>query len=104
MYGMMAGRSSFEFEVTRSEYTGSGSLAAGITAPIVPGIMPVTNPAGLQRMAAMCGAAVPDWLMHLFDGTEDDAEIRRMVTADGGGGAGAGAAGEREWTSSTSIR
>ena len=56
-------------------------LAAGISAPIVPGIMPVTNPAGLRRMAAMCGAAVPDWLMHLFDGTEDDAEIRRMVAA-----------------------
>jgi len=56
-------------------------LAAGITAPIVPGIMPVTNPAGLRRMAAMCGAAVPDWLIHLFDGTDDDPEIRRMVAA-----------------------
>ena len=56
-------------------------LAAGITAPIVPGIMPVTNLAGLRRMAAMCGAAVPDWLVHLFDGTEDDPEIRRMVAA-----------------------
>ena len=44
--------------------------------------MPVTNPAGLRRMAAMCGAAVPDWLMHRFDGTEDDAEIRRVVTAE----------------------
>ena len=56
-------------------------LAAGITAPIVPGIMPVTNLAGLRRMAAMCGAAVPDWLVHLFDGTENDPEIRRMVAA-----------------------
>jgi methylenetetrahydrofolate reductase (NADPH) len=54
-------------------------LAAGITAPIVPGIMPVTNLAGLRRMAAMCGASVPDWLVHMFDGVEDDAEIRRMV-------------------------
>lgn len=54
-------------------------LAAGITAPIVPGIMPVTNLAGLKRMSAMCGTAVPDWLEHLFDGAEDDPEIRRMV-------------------------
>jgi methylenetetrahydrofolate reductase (NADPH) len=56
-------------------------LAAGITAPIVPGIMPVTNLAGLRRMAATCGAAVPEWLIGMFDGTEDDPEIRRMLAA-----------------------
>ncbi|HET8997898.1 MAG TPA: methylenetetrahydrofolate reductase, partial [Acetobacteraceae bacterium] len=57
------------------------ALAAGITAPIVPGIMPVTNLAGLRRMAALCGSAVPDWLGHMFEGTDDDPEIRRMVAA-----------------------
>lgn len=57
------------------------ALAAGITAPIVPGIMPVTNLAGLRRMATLCGAAVPDWLVHMFEGTDDDPEIRRMVAA-----------------------
>jgi len=56
-------------------------LAAGITAPGVPGIMAVTNFAGLMRMSAMCGASVPAWLGHLFEGMEDDAEIRRMVAA-----------------------
>jgi len=56
-------------------------LAAGITAPVVPGIMAVTNFTGLMRMSAMCGASVPDWLGHLFEGMEDDAEIRRMVAA-----------------------
>ncbi len=56
-------------------------LAAGITAPIVPGIMAVTNFAGLIRMSAMCGASVPAWLGHLFEGMEDDPEIRRMVAA-----------------------
>ncbi len=56
-------------------------LAAGITAPVVPGIMPVTNFAGLMRMSAMCGASVPDWLARMFDGMEDDAETRRMVAA-----------------------
>ena len=34
-------------------------LAAGITAPIVPGIMPVTNLAGLRRMSALSGGSVP---------------------------------------------
>lgn len=56
-------------------------LAAGITAPIVPGIMPVTNLAGLQRMAAMSGVQVPGWLARMFEGTEDDAELRRMIAA-----------------------
>jgi methylenetetrahydrofolate reductase (NADPH) len=53
------------------------ALAAGITAPIVPGIMPVTNFA----QAAKFGASVPAWLAHMFEGTEDDAETRRMVAA-----------------------
>jgi methylenetetrahydrofolate reductase (NADPH) len=56
-------------------------LAAGITAPIVPGIMPVTNMAGLRRMATLSGVAVPDWLGHLFEGLDDDPETRRMVAA-----------------------
>jgi methylenetetrahydrofolate reductase (NADPH) len=56
-------------------------LAAGITAPVVPGIMPVTNLAGLQRMAAMSGVGVPDWLARLFEGTEDDVDLRRMIAA-----------------------
>ena len=54
-------------------------LAAGITAPIVPGIMPVTNLAGLRRMATLSGVSVPDWLCHMFDGLDDDPDTRRMV-------------------------
>jgi methylenetetrahydrofolate reductase (NADPH) len=56
-------------------------LAAGITAPVVPGIMPVTNFNGLMRMSAMSGASVPDWLGRLFEGMDDDVETRRMVAA-----------------------
>jgi methylenetetrahydrofolate reductase (NADPH) len=56
-------------------------LAAGISAPVVPGIMPVTNLAGLRRMSALSGASIPDWLGHMFDGLDDDPETRRMVGA-----------------------
>lgn len=56
-------------------------LAAGITAPIVPGIMPVSNFAQAVRFSAMCGTKVPDWLGHLFEGTEADPEIRRIVAS-----------------------
>jgi methylenetetrahydrofolate reductase (NADPH) len=53
--------------------------AAGVTMPILPGIMPVTNFAGLARMAASCGTAIPGWLARLFEGLDDDAETRRLV-------------------------
>lgn len=55
--------------------------AAGITASIVPGILPVTRFPQLLRMARTCGASVPDWLMHRFDGLDDDAETRRLIAA-----------------------
>jgi methylenetetrahydrofolate reductase (NADPH) len=57
------------------------ALAAGITAPIVPGIMPVSNYKQAAKFSAMCGATVPAWMGPLFEGTEEDAETRRMVAA-----------------------
>ena len=55
--------------------------AAGIDVPLAPGIMPVTNFAGLKRMAAGCGAAVPDWLAAHFEGLDDDPETRKLIAA-----------------------
>ncbi len=56
-------------------------LAAGITASIVPGILPVSNFPQAVKISSMCGTSVPDWLGHLLDGVDDDPEIRRMVAA-----------------------
>ncbi len=56
-------------------------LAAGITVPIVPGILPVTNFAQVVRFSAMCGASVPGWLSRLFEGLEEDPETRKLVAA-----------------------
>ena len=53
--------------------------AAGITIPILPGIMPVTNFKGLKKMAAPCGIPVPDWLGELFEGLDSDPETRRLI-------------------------
>ncbi|HEX5777113.1 MAG TPA: methylenetetrahydrofolate reductase [NAD(P)H] [Caulobacteraceae bacterium] len=53
--------------------------AAGITIPISPGIMPVSNYKGLVRMAGPCGIPVPGWLTNLFEGLDDDPETRRLI-------------------------
>ncbi len=55
--------------------------AAGVSLPIVPGILPVTNFAQIVRFSAMCGASVPDWMADLFDGLDEDPETRKLVAA-----------------------
>jgi methylenetetrahydrofolate reductase (NADPH) len=57
------------------------AAAAGIDAPIVPGILPVTNFKQAERFAAMCGAAVPGWMVTLFAGLDDDGETRKLIAA-----------------------
>jgi methylenetetrahydrofolate reductase (NADPH) len=55
--------------------------AAGIRAPIVPGILPITRFPQMLRFAQRCGASVPEWLAHRFDGLDDDPDTRRMIAA-----------------------
>ena len=55
--------------------------AAGISAPIVPGILPITRFAQVLRFAARCGAGIPPWLHERFAGLDEDAETRRLIAA-----------------------
>jgi len=55
--------------------------AAGISASIVPGILPITRFDQVQRFAARCGASIPRWLQERFAGLEEDAETRRLIAA-----------------------
>jgi methylenetetrahydrofolate reductase (NADPH) len=57
------------------------AAAAGINAPVVPGIMPVSNFQSVARISGLCGSKVPAWLAHLFDGLDEDVETRRMIAA-----------------------
>jgi methylenetetrahydrofolate reductase (NADPH) len=52
---------------------------AGITVPIVPGLLPVTNFAQVIKFSAACGTSVPQWLADMFDGLDQDPETRRLV-------------------------
>jgi len=44
----------------------------GITIPIVPGIMPITQYAQLFRFSEMCGADIPRWMRKRLEGFGDD--------------------------------
>ena len=55
--------------------------AAGITAEIVPGIMPVTSFAAVRKMSALCGTAIPPWLADQFDGLDEKPQARQLVAA-----------------------
>jgi methylenetetrahydrofolate reductase (NADPH) len=55
--------------------------AAGIRAPIVPGILPITRFPQVLRFAKSCGATIPPWLHERFAGLDDDAETRRLIAA-----------------------
>ena len=55
--------------------------ARGITAELVPGILPITRFPQMLRFAKRCGTSVPDWLQHRFDGLDDDPDTRRMIAA-----------------------
>lgn len=49
----------------------------GVTIPIVPGIMPITNHTQLVRFSEMCGAEIPRWIrLRLAEFGDDKASIR----------------------------
>jgi len=55
--------------------------AAGIAAPLVPGILPITRFPQVLRFARTCGASIPSWLHERFEGLDHDPETRRLIAA-----------------------
>jgi methylenetetrahydrofolate reductase (NADPH) len=54
----------------------------GVTIPIVPGIMPITNYKQLARFSAGCGAEIPRWIVTRLEGYGDDLDAIREFGFD----------------------
>lgn len=53
----------------------------GVTKPVIPGIMPVTNIGQVERMAELSGAAFPGWLRERLEAAGSPEEVRRVGVA-----------------------
>ena len=54
----------------------------GVNAPIVPGIMPITNYSQLARFSDMCGAEIPRWVRKRLEGFADDRDSIKAFGID----------------------
>jgi methylenetetrahydrofolate reductase (NADPH) len=55
---------------------------AGVTAPIVPGLLPIRSAAQVRRFTAMCGSRIPPRLDALLARVEDDPEAATLMGID----------------------
>ena len=60
--------------------------AAGISIPLVPGIMPVGNFTNMLRFAEKCGASVPSTMAAAYEGLDDDpagrVEVGKQIASE----------------------
>lgn len=56
-------------------------VKAGITAPILPGILPIENWKGTRNFAKRCGTEIPQWLNAAFETAERDGRSDLLATA-----------------------
>ncbi len=54
---------------------------AGVSIPIIPGIIPLTDPARLARLATLTGVGLPEELRELLDASEPAERFRRAIEA-----------------------
>lgn len=74
-----------DFAITQVFYEASAYLelvaearTAGVTIPIIPGIIPTTDPARLTRVEALTGVPVPRDLLALLGSVDDEVERHRV--------------------------
>jgi methylenetetrahydrofolate reductase (NADPH) len=55
--------------------------AHGIWCPVIPGIVPIHNFRQVSNFAGQCGATIPAWMAHRFEGLENDPATTHLVAA-----------------------
>jgi len=55
------------------------AVAEGVTIPMIPGIMPVTNFDQIVRFSAMCGAKIPAWLKQRMEPVFEDLDAVKAL-------------------------
>jgi methylenetetrahydrofolate reductase (NADPH) len=53
----------------------------GITAPIIPGILPVSNYKTAVKFSGLTNVTMPDWMHKLYQGTDNDPITRNLIGA-----------------------
>lgn len=72
----------FCFDLTAFERFFERCAKAGISVPIVPGILPINNFAKLEAFAGACGASIPSDLHQACAGIDDDPDRRHRFAVD----------------------
>jgi methylenetetrahydrofolate reductase (NADPH) len=72
----------FFFNADAYEHFVDSARAAGVTLPIVAGIMPIASFSKLARFADSCGAEIPRWMRRKFESYGDDAASIRAFGLD----------------------
>jgi methylenetetrahydrofolate reductase (NADPH) len=68
----------FFFDVEHYRRLVDELAALGVTKPVIPGVMPVTNKGQIVKMAQMSGAALPTWLIDRLAPLEQPEDIRKL--------------------------
>ncbi len=71
----------FFFDTDKFLHFRDACAAADIKVSIVPGILPITRFPQILKFAERCGASIPGWLEHRFNGLDGDAETRKLISA-----------------------
>jgi methylenetetrahydrofolate reductase (NADPH) len=80
--GADAAITQFFYNADAYEHFVADARAAGVTIPIIPGIMPVASFSKLSRFADTCGAEIPRWMRKQFESYGDDAASIRAYGLD----------------------
>ena len=80
--GANAAITQFFYNADAYEHFVAEARTAGVTIPIIPGIMPIASFSKLSRFADNCGAEIPRWMKKQFESFGDDAASIRAYGLD----------------------